>query len=153
MSSGTPVTNLTSANFDHVRYANDYPDLKAAFGYNAKALYNHYITYGLKEGRHAYAAPARITISAADFDYIRYADENADLKAAFGYDVKALYNHYITYGINENRGVYSIYDSFDYVRYANDYADLKAAFGYDAKALYQHYITYGMKEGRGNYSR
>ena len=153
VSSGTPVTNLTSANFDHVRYANDYPDLKAAFGYNAKALYNHYITYGLKEGRHAYAAPARITISAADFDYIRYADENADLKAAFGYDVKALYNHYITYGINENRGVYSIYDSFDYVRYANDYPDLKAAFGYDAKAPYQHYITYGMKEGRGNYSR
>lgn len=154
VSSGTPATTLTKENFDYVRYANDYPDLKAAFGFNANALYQHYITYGIKEGRAAYAsARTTATTSVADFDYVRYADDYADLKAAFGYDAKALYNHYITYGIRENRGNYSIYDSFDYVRYANDYADLKAAFGYDAKALYQHYITYGIKEGRGNYSK
>ena len=154
VSSGTPVTTLTKENFDYVRYANDYPDLKAAFGFNANALYQHYITYGIKEGRTAYAsAKVTVTTSVADFDYVRYADDYADLKAAFGYDAKALYNHFITYGIKENRGNYSIYDSFDYMRYANDYADLKAAFGYDAKSLYQHYITYGIKEGRGNYSK
>lgn len=37
------------------------------------------------------------------FDYIGYADRYADLEAAFGYDKDALYDHYITYGINEGR--------------------------------------------------
>ena len=32
-------------------YADTYPDLKKAFGYDADALYNHYITYGKGEGR------------------------------------------------------------------------------------------------------
>lgn len=154
VSSGTPAPTVTKETFDYVRYANDYPDVKAAFGLNANALYQHYITFGIKEGRVAYASPkVTVTTSVSDFDYVRYADDYADLKAAFGYNAKALYNHYINYGIKENRGNYSIYDSFDYMRYANDYADLKTAFGYDAKALYQHYITYGLKEGRGNYSK
>ena len=37
-----------------MRYANDYADLKKAFGYDANALFNHYLTYGIKEGRTAY---------------------------------------------------------------------------------------------------
>lgn len=39
--------------FNHIAYANRYPDLKAAFGYNRDALYEHYITYGMGEGRNA----------------------------------------------------------------------------------------------------
>lgn len=155
-----PQKPLTADNFDYVRYANDYPDVKAALGLNAAALYGHYITYGIKEGRIAYAvtgasagtgAGTGEATSASEFNYIRYADKNPDLKAAFGYDAKALYKHYTTFGISENRGSYSIYDTFDYTRYADDYADLKASFGYDAKALYRHYATYGISEGRGNY--
>lgn len=153
---------VTRENFDYVRYANDYPDVKAALGLNAAALYGHYTTYGIKEGRIAYAvanpgagagtgtATGEAT-SASEFNYIRYADKNPDLKAAFGYDAKALYKHYTTFGSSENRGSYSIYDTFDYTRYADDHADLKAAFGYDAKALFRHYATYGISEGRGNY--
>ena len=38
-----------------------------------------------------------------EFDYIDYADRYSDLKAAFGYDRDALYDHYLTYGINEGR--------------------------------------------------
>ncbi|MCM1104006.1 MAG: L,D-transpeptidase [Clostridium sp.] len=37
--------------FNHVAYANRYPDLKEAFGYHKDALYEHYITYGIGEGR------------------------------------------------------------------------------------------------------
>lgn len=40
---------ITAENFDYVRYANDYPDVKAAFGLNAAALYKHYTNYGIKE--------------------------------------------------------------------------------------------------------
>lgn len=37
--------------FDYVTYSDTYPDLKAAFGYDATALYNHYLIYGKAEGR------------------------------------------------------------------------------------------------------
>lgn len=38
-----------------------------------------------------------------EFNYIAYADRYPDLKNAFGYDKEALYDHYITCGINERR--------------------------------------------------
>ena len=37
--------------FDYRYYADTYPDLKATFGYDEKALKKHYITFGKKEGR------------------------------------------------------------------------------------------------------
>lgn len=158
-STGSNAVNsaVTKENFDYIRYANDYPDVKAALGLDAAALYRHYTTYGIKEGRIAYAAATPNTaatgtaIGISEFNYIRYADKNPDLKAAFGYDAQLLYKHYTSLGISENRGNYSIYDTFDYTRYADDYPDLKAAFGYDAKALYRHYAVYGIAENRGDY--
>ena len=39
--------------FNHIAYANRYPDLKKAFGYDKAALYEHYIKYGINEGRSA----------------------------------------------------------------------------------------------------
>lgn len=37
--------------FDYRAYANIYPDLKAAYGYDARKLYAHYVNYGRAEGR------------------------------------------------------------------------------------------------------
>lgn len=37
--------------FDYRAYANVYPDLKAAYGYDAEKLYAHYVNYGKAEGR------------------------------------------------------------------------------------------------------
>lgn len=84
--------------FDHTAYADRYPDLKAAFGYDKEALYRHYMTYGVKEGRIAEFAEEHKT-----FDYIAYANRYADLREAFGYNRTALYRHYMTCGINEGR--------------------------------------------------
>lgn len=84
------------------------------------------------------------------FDYIAYADRYEDVREVFGYDKTALYDHYITYGISENRiaeFAQSI-DNFDYIAYADRYEDVRDAFGYDQAALYAHYITYGVNEGR-----
>lgn len=44
---------VTIDTFNHINYADRYPDLKAAFGYDKIALYRHYITYGIAEGRTA----------------------------------------------------------------------------------------------------
>ena len=84
------------------------------------------------------------------FDHIAYADRYEDLREAFGYDEEALYNHYVTFGINENRIVEfgPCMDNFNYIAYADRYEDLREAFGYDKAALYNHYITYGVNEGR-----
>ena len=37
--------------FNYIDYADRYPDLMDAFGYDRDALYNHYITHGIREGR------------------------------------------------------------------------------------------------------
>lgn len=41
--------------FDPIYYAQTYPDVAVALGTDATVLYNHYITYGQKEGRIPYA--------------------------------------------------------------------------------------------------
>lgn len=38
-----------------------------------------------------------------EFDYVAYADRYPDLKNVYGYDQDALYEHYITFGIDEQR--------------------------------------------------
>ena len=38
-----------------------------------------------------------------EFNYVAYADRYPDLRDVFGYDKEALYEHYITCGINEKR--------------------------------------------------
>mgnify|MGYP001715599975 CR=1 FL=1 len=108
MGSVLPVSAAESlADFDYQTYADTYPDLKAAFGYNAAALYNHYETNGKAEGRVAIftdgASSATTVESLATFDYKAYADTYPDLKAAFGYDAAALYNHYVNSGKAEGR--------------------------------------------------
>lgn len=105
---------LTVNNFDSARYAGDNPDLKAAFGYDHYALWNHYMTFGANEGRPAYTKDNNqgtlpsAALSSATFDSKRYANDYADLKAAFGYDHAALWNHFITFGRTENRKAYTV---------------------------------------------
>lgn len=43
-----------------------------------------------------------------EFDYVAYADRYSDLREVFGYDREALYEHYVTCGIDEGRIAQSI---------------------------------------------
>lgn len=79
--------------FDASYYADSYADLKEAFGYDEAALLQHYMTYGLNEGRSASTV----------FNVAEYRAAYADLEAAFGDDWNAYVNHYYTYGITEGR--------------------------------------------------
>jgi hypothetical protein len=89
--------------FNYTEYADTYPDLMAAFGYDRDLLYTHYVTYGIREGRTATFSPAPAVGSIDGFNYTEYADTYPDLMAAFGYDRDLLYTHYVTYGIKEGR--------------------------------------------------
>ena len=111
----------TASNFDYLRYAEDYPDLKAAFGTNAGMLWSHYQAYGMREGRVAYTT-----------DGTRALPETPAAEQTQAYLTSA---------------------TFDSARYANDYRDLRCAFGYDHDALWRHYLTYGKREGRIVYNR
>ena len=109
------TTGVTQDNFDAKRYADTYADLKKAFGYNEALLWQHYLQFGIKEGRQVYTksgttatvAPATTGLTQANFDYKRYADTYADLKKAFGYDAAKLWQHYQTFGIKEGRQAFA----------------------------------------------
>lgn len=90
-----------------------------------------------------------VNVSAAGvkdvFDAEYYADSYEDLKAAFGYNEAALYNHYITFGLTEGRCASLV---FDVVEYRRSYQDLEEAFGDNWDAYVDHYMNFGIAEGR-----
>ena len=121
--------------FDEHYYADRYPDLKAAFGYDREALWTHYITHGVNEGR-----------SMNDmFNVTSYKNLYADLNAAFGDNWDAYLNHYLTHGAKEGRDPGT---GFNAMEYANWYEDLKNAYGDNVLALWQHYKTIGIEWSR-----
>lgn len=79
--------------FDADYYRSAYPDVAAAFGNNKAALFNHFVNYGLKEGRSC----------SADFNPQAYRAKYADLQQAFGDDMAAYCSHYVICGKAEGR--------------------------------------------------
>ena len=79
------------------------------------------------------------------FDSTYYANKYSDLKQAFGNDQKALFNHFIKFGMNEAR---QAKETFNVNVYKANYSDLRDAFGNNLPLYYQHYITNGIKENR-----
>jgi hypothetical protein len=84
-------------------------------------------------------------IEDAGFNYKYYADNNSDLKEAFGYDAYKLRMHYYENGLFEGRQGSSAF-SVEY--YKNKYSDLKKAFGNNAYSYYIHFLRFGVEEGR-----
>ena len=121
--------------FDAKQYADIYADLKEAFGYDEEALLNHYLTYGIAEGRS----------SGGLLDVVKYREAYPDLDAAFGDNWDAYVNHFLTFGFAEKRDNFT---DFDAEAYAERYVDLQEAFGEDVLALYKHYEEVGREEGR-----
>lgn len=79
--------------FDSKYYADKYGDLKAAYGYNATALFTHFIVHGMKEGRQAIST----------FNVQAYRSRYPDLQKAFGDNLPAYYLHYMQLGKSEKR--------------------------------------------------
>lgn len=117
-------------------YSSKYNDLARAYGNNNIGLYNHYITYGISEGR----------MVAQTFDVSYYLNNNIDLLNAFGRgNYSAAYNHFLMYGYAEGRDLSPI---FNMAYYVSNNPDIKNAFGNDYYKIMNHFLEYGMKEGR-----
>ena len=152
-----PVTVLNgvdySAVYDYDYYVEHNADVKAAFGTNARAVLQHFVNFGMKEGRRA----------SADFDVNSYRNQYADLRRVFGTNLQGYYLHYINYGKREGRkatGVATLQNPttvyngvnysavYDYAYYTEHYKnELKSYIGDDLQVL-QYFVNYGMKEGR-----
>ena len=78
------------------------------------------------------------------FSAERYLASFADLRAAFGGNIVAATEHFISHGFAEGRDAYS----FNPLAYLASYSDLRAAFGTNANSGLQHFLQYGAGEGR-----
>lgn len=133
MKSELPTTSdLANLIFDYKYYADKYADLKNAFGYNANALKQHWLTSGIAEGRQA--SPI--------FNSKYYIYNNPDIKETFGVNYVAAYNHFINNGWQESRPTSN---EFHIGYYKNTYNDLNKLSTY---GLMKHYINFGKQEGR-----
>lgn len=79
------------------------------------------------------------------FDPEYYANRYTDLRAAFGNNASALWDHFVSFGMSEFR---EASDEFDPVYYKAMYPDLVAAYGADNPMYYFHYVAFGKSEGR-----
>ena len=79
--------------YNYQDYLNCNPDLATQFGANQKALFEHFVTQGMKEGRQG----------SAEFNLNAYKANNPDLVAMFGDDNVKYYEHFISSGRAEGR--------------------------------------------------
>lgn len=91
--SNTVSAAASNTIFDAVYYADKYPDLKAAYGYDSSLLLNHFNTVGMAEGRQA----------SANFNAMVYKNNNPDLQNAFQDNWVEYYSHFVNGGYSENR--------------------------------------------------
>lgn len=79
------------------------------------------------------------------FDPYFYYKLYPDLQKAYGYNIDALWNHWVECGIKEGRISSPL---FDVGYYLNNNTDLKNAFKDDYMAAYKHFLNFGYKEKR-----
>ena len=83
-----------SAIFDADFYYSLYPDIQVTLEKDPEVLFEHFVKFGMKEGR----------IGSPNFDVKAYMKNNLDLVGLFkADDLREYYAHYVKYGIKENR--------------------------------------------------
>ncbi len=142
-----------SAVYDYDFYVSKYKDIERAYGNNSEAALEHFVLYGMKEGRQAKKS----------FDVKAYANRYYDLRKAYKNNLVKYYQHYMNYGKKEGRkatncstmkGGITKYNGVNYKLvyevgyYAKKYPDLRKAYGFDDELYIKHFVKYGMKEAR-----
>ena len=156
-----------SSVYDYTYYVSRYSDVRRAYGGNPVGALQHFINYGMKEGRQA----------SKEFSADAYKNRYSDLRTAFGNNYQLYYMHYINFGKKEGRiatadgsnvnsgsnagsnvpnntATNTVYagmdygDVYDYEYYINRYSDLAAVFSGDYAGALKHFVTNGMREGR-----
>ena len=151
-----------SAVFDADYYLKNNPDVAKWSNNDKDKALQHFINYGMAEGRRGSEA----------FDVQSYYNEYPDLRAAYGTDLARYYEHYMSYGKSEGRhatgcskikGLRTSAGGVDYAPvydpgyYLSRNDDVEKAYTkttnggvtmLDDSAVLRHFINYGMAEGR-----
>ena len=151
-----------SAVFDADYYLKNNPDVAKWSNNDKDKALQHFINYGMAEGRRGSEA----------FDVQSYYNEYPDLRAAYGTDLARYYEHYMSYGKSEGRhatgcskikGLRTSSGGVDYAPvydpgyYLSRNDDVEKAYTkttnggvtmLDDSAVLRHFINYGMAEGR-----
>ena len=143
-----------SAVYDFNTYVESYDDIYILFRNDPDKALEHFVGYGMNEGRQA----------SENFDVTSYKNQYADLREAFGWDdYPAYYYHYLFSGQAEGRDgtgcdtlqnpVHTFFGTdfspvYDYNYYLDNNPDLRIAFGENDVSLFGHYLYYGLYEGR-----
>lgn len=116
--------------FDPSYYFEKYVDVANEYGFDTQALFNHYQTAGMQEGR--------------------FPNRESEWKAAAGYvatqEERTAFMMQIPSPNPENAN--SDLPKFDPIYYYNNYPDVAAVIGPDAIGLLNHYFAYGYSEAR-----
>lgn len=142
-----------SAVFNADYYINNNPDIRSSFGGNYFTAFDHFIRYGMYEGR----------VASAEFNPNLYRNKHADLRWAYGNNLADYYWHYIAIGRAEERdtnqanaplqpvtvfGGVNYGDVYDFATYMANNPDLQAIYGNNDTGALWHFVTFGMGEGR-----
>ncbi|MGN0496581.1 MAG: N-acetylmuramoyl-L-alanine amidase [Lachnospiraceae bacterium] len=134
-----------SAVYDMDYYQSKYSDIKKAFGEDELKTLQHFVTYGMKEGR----------IAKATFNVNSYRYKYPDLRKLFRSDLQKYYIHYMNYGVKEGRiatGVttlqnpWTVYngvdysDTYDFWTFRSTYPTIAEPFGMDDYGLLEYYV-------------
>lgn len=121
--------------FDPKYYMENNPDVKNAVADDPQRALEHFVNFGIKEGR----------VGRPEFNINYYKNKYTDLQQAFGNNLYSYYTHYMNFGIKEGR---QACEHFEVFSYRARYADLRSAYGDNLEAYVRHYIAFGKKEGR-----
>lgn len=132
--------------FDPTYYADNNPDVVAAFGSEPELLLLHFIQFGMSEGRQG----------CDSFDVFYYKTSNPDLQKLFENDLKSYYLHYMFFGKDEGRKAKAVLDDriasyqavYDEQYYLAHNQDVAEAYGNDRNMVFLHFLNFGMQEGR-----
>ncbi len=138
-----------SAVYNFEFYLKSYSDMKRLFSMDDVAALQHFVTYGMKEGRQA----------SEEFNLKIYKENYPGLVKKYGSNNAKYYMDYVEtgkkYGRNAaTKNALSTLDGVDYSAvydfkyYQEKYPDIKRNFGNNEEAALKHFVLYGMKEGR-----
>ena len=138
--------------FDYRYYTNKYDEIKNIYGYNAKELWKHWCTYGIRGGRRC----SNVYDPLVYRNYQQFINDREvyinKIRAAFGNiyndtntERMAMYLHFLDKGINDYNVVCS--NEFN-IKVYSEYEDLKSKYGNEWRKYYEHYIKYNYIENR-----
>jgi hypothetical protein len=127
------------AGFDGLQYSASYGDLIQALGVDVVAGEQHYLAFGVDEGR-----------ATDTFNEVGYLERYPDVRAFVGDDTDAATRHYIASGFEQGLTppLPGLPEGFDGLQYVASHRDLITELGADGAAGERHYLAFGRGEGR-----